>query len=99
MIIYWEKKYKTDVTELDKHIKETKDCISDVQIKIDNIQERHGERKKFIDEYREEQRILMEKRKFEEKQRNAAVTIQVCIIIYDKSLYFLYGFSFHFKSF
>lgn len=81
MIVHWEQKYKTDVTELDKQIKETKDTITDVQIKIDNIKERHAERKKFIDEYREEQRILMEKRKFEEKQRNAAVSIQVSIPI------------------
>lgn len=77
MITYWEGKYKVDVTDLDQHIKETKDSIVDVQMKIDNIKEHHAERQVFIDEYREEQRILLEKRKFEEKQKNSAISIQV----------------------
>lgn len=81
MIKYWEGKYRADVTDLDRHIKETKDSIIEVEMKIGNIKERHGERKKFIDKYREEQRILMEKRKFEEKQKNSAISIQVYIYI------------------
>ncbi|XP_037036817.1 dynein regulatory complex protein 9 [Bradysia coprophila] len=72
----WMERYVKEVQELDTEIGQVKDAIQDVKSKNEDITGRYDMRQSDIDEYREEQRILEEKRKFEEKQCNSAIRIQ-----------------------
>lgn len=62
---------------MDVEIKQLKEAIQDVKGKNEDITGKYDLRQIDINEYREEQRILEEKRKFEEKQCNSAIRIQV----------------------
>lgn len=66
-----------EAEELDIEIGQLKDAIQDVKSKNEDITGKYDLRQVDINEYREEQRILEEKRKFEEKQCNSAIRIQV----------------------
>lgn len=73
----WIERYAIEVKELDVEIGQLKEAIQDVKSKNEDITGRYNLRQIDINEYREEQRILEEKRKFEEKQCNSAIRIQV----------------------
>lgn len=75
----WMDRYVKEAEELDIEIGQLKDAIQDVKSKNEDITARYDLRQIDINEYREEQRILEEKRKFEEKQCNSAIRIQVFI--------------------
>lgn len=73
----WSERYVKEADELDVEIRQLNDAIQDVKSKNEDITGRYNVRQMDINEYREEQRILEEKRKFEEKQCNSAIRIQV----------------------
>lgn len=80
-IDHWMERYVKEVEELDTEIGQVNDAIQDVKSKNEDLTGRYDVRQSEIDEYREEQRILDEKRKFEEKQCNSAIRIQVEFLI------------------
>lgn len=73
----WMERYVKEANELDIEIGQLKDAIQDVKSKNEDITGKYDLRQIDINEYREEQRILEEKRKLEEKQCNSAIRIQV----------------------
>lgn len=58
-------------------IRQVKEAIQDIKSKNEDVTGKYDLRQIDINEYHEEQRILEEKRKFEEKQCNSAIRIQV----------------------
>ena len=72
----WSRRYEEEKEELDHRIEEMKGNIAEVQSKYGTIRGGYEERQNFIETYRTEQKIREEKRQFEAKQRNAAITIQ-----------------------
>lgn len=75
----WTERYAKEAKELDVEIGQVNDAIQDVKSKYEDVTGRYDARQIDIDEYREEQRVLEEKRKFEEKQCKSAIRIQVKI--------------------
>lgn len=73
----WMERYVKEAEELDVEIGQLKDAIQDVKSKNEDITGKYDVRQIDINEYREEQRVQEEKRKFEEKQCNSAIRIQV----------------------
>lgn len=73
----WVERYAKEVKELDFEIGQVNEAIQDIKSKNEDLTARYDLRQIDINEYREEQRILEEKRKFEEKQCNSAIRIQV----------------------
>lgn len=66
---------------LNINIKITNDIINDVNLKCAKLQENYNAQTKAIIEYRELQRIENENRQSEIQKREAAIKIQVCLLL------------------
>lgn len=77
MISIWIERYAVETKEYDLNIKIAKENIAEIQLKNKHIKTKYDERQQEIDAYREEQRILAEKKQYEEKQCRTAIRIQV----------------------
>lgn len=90
----WMERYVKEAEELDIEIGQLKDAIQDIKSKNEDITGKYDLRQIDINEYHEEQRILEEKRKFEEKQCNSAIRIQVNLGIMSIEMFYANEFSF-----
>lgn len=77
LIDYWVDKYNTELQEFNGKIKVTNEAIAEVQLKYNEIKIKYDMRQRDIDEYREEQKIINEKREFEERQCKMSIKLQV----------------------
>lgn len=73
----WMKKYQTDVSALDAQIKGVNEQILQKKQQSAEIKRKYDAMGKEIAIYREEQRLLAEKREFEMEQCRKATRIQV----------------------